>query len=196
MVDHATRLHHLETYITDLERQLVDVQARLDNVMRMGRVMKTDPQNGTVDIAWGKDENGEWVTAMTIPWGTRAGKKIKVWNPPSVGEQIAIFSMGGEVGEGSSFGMQGYFSRENKQNHNKDDELRINVDKSEIHITGTGVTIKGDTVTIKAKNIKLKADKIEQDQKGPTEETPDPILPPLNYPTEAPPGLQGEVPTS
>lgn len=194
MTDVWTRLANLEAYVGELERRVVEAERMNENVMRLGKVMKTDPQNGLVTISWGKDENEQWVEGPDIPWTTRAGK-IRIWNPPSVGEQVVVFSMGGEIGA-MSLGMGGAFSNQFKQNHNKDGEFRMSIGKTDILVTEGGITLKGDKITIITKQLDQKADKINQDKKGPEEETPDPILPPLSYPTEAPPGLQGEVPTS
>jgi hypothetical protein len=92
--------------------------------------------------------------------------------------------------------MPGGFCRQFPRNHNKEGERRIQIGDTEILITKDGITLKGGKIKIIGKELDIKADKIKQDKKGDKEEMPDPVLPPVTYPTAPPPDLVPSVPTS
>lgn len=68
-------------------------------MIRMARVVAVDHGEGTARVAVGDpdSEEGE-VESAEIPWLTGRCGKTRIWNPPSIGEQVQIFCPEGELG--------------------------------------------------------------------------------------------------
>jgi len=134
----------LPDLFSELVRRVTDAERRLNNIMRPARVKKVNPENGRVEVDYALDENGQDVGSIEIPWTERAGS-IRTWMPPKQGEQVMIFSPGGEIGE-ASWILPGGFSDQFKQPHNKEDEYKMQIgntyllqkkDAVEWHVDGT-----------------------------------------------------------
>jgi phage baseplate assembly protein V len=115
-------------FLIDLIRRIADLERRLNNVMRPARVMEIDAKKGLVKVAYALDEEGKDVISPWIKWGeTRAGN-VSTWNPPTVGEQVMLFSPSGEIGLHSVVG-HSLFSKKFPQPHDKADETKTQVKK-------------------------------------------------------------------
>lgn len=79
-----------------------EIQRLLRNLIRIGTVSAVNLDGGLCRIDTGKNTTGwlHWLTA-------RAGK-TRAWNAPSVGEQVLILCLGGELDTG--FVLPGIFS--------------------------------------------------------------------------------------
>lgn len=138
MIPIIRRLAALERLIVHLVKHKEDAERRIQNLVRMGRVVDTDPAKGLVKIAWAKDADDNEVEGPWMPWATRAGN-IKIWAPPSKGEQVMIFSPSGEIGT-ASYVMPGGYSDQFPANHDKDDEFRLSVgDNTVMTVTNGGI---------------------------------------------------------
>lgn len=69
---------------------LSEIDRRLTQVIRLGRVVEVDAEKARVRVQVGENTTGE------RPWVTCAGA-IKIWNPPAVGEQVVLLSPGGDL---------------------------------------------------------------------------------------------------
>jgi phage baseplate assembly protein gpV len=127
----------LEDIVDDLveaRREIADLHRRMANVMLPARVTQTDPAKGLVKVTYANDEDGNPVESPWIRWGHRNGPKIKEWCPPGVGEQVLMYSPGGEIST-MSWAMLGGFHQNMPKNHDKDHELKWTVgDKVMIHV--------------------------------------------------------------
>lgn len=173
------RIDELETTIVELLHRDRDNQRRIANIIRPGKVAEINDAASEYKVEWGKDDKGQPLKTGWIPMVTRAGK-IKVFEPPSVGEQVMIFSPSGEMGP-NSWCARGGFSTANPPNHNKDGEYMITIGGTVFHLTKEGLTIK-------AKKMKVESGKVEYEKKPPQ----DPGEPPAQ---EAPPVTKPSVPT-
>lgn len=63
---------------------------RFNNIVRFGTVAEVDYKKARVRVKTGK------ITTTWIPWATIAGR-VKIWNPPVVGEQVSIIAQGGDL---------------------------------------------------------------------------------------------------
>lgn len=77
-----------------MEAAVSDLQHRLANLIRVGKVTAVDYAKARVRIAWGANQSA-WV-----PWMTGRAGATKDWNPPAVGEQVAMISPSGTLGAG------------------------------------------------------------------------------------------------
>jgi phage baseplate assembly protein gpV len=145
----ADRIRQLERYVAELVRRVEESERRLTNVVRPGRVTEVDAQKGLVKLSYAKDENDADVVSPWIRWQERAGG-IKTWTPPSVGEQVLMFSPSGDI-SGHSWALPGGYSQANPQPHDKGGEHRMT-------IGGTSILMTGDKITISAASIVLQGD--------------------------------------
>ena len=134
-----------------LVRKVEDLERRVANVNRPARVTEVDASKGLVKVAYAKDDKGQDVITGWIPWSTRAGR-IKIWAPPSVGEQVFLMSTSGDIGPHSYVNLGGY-SNQNPQNHDQDGEYKISIGGT----NGQG----GTHFTLTETKAKIVADQIE-----------------------------------
>ncbi|STQ89292.1 phage baseplate assembly protein V [Iodobacter fluviatilis] len=66
----------------------------LESLIRIGTVAEVDHTNALCRV-----QSGELLTDW-LPWLTPRAGKVRIWSPPSVGEQVILFSQSGEVGAG------------------------------------------------------------------------------------------------
>ncbi|HDR2703969.1 TPA: phage baseplate assembly protein V [Enterobacter roggenkampii] len=88
-----------------MNEQLAEIQRLLRNLIRIGTVSAVNLDDGLCRVDTGKNTTGwlHWLSA-------RAGK-TRSWNAPSVGEQVLILCLGGELDTG--FVLPGIFSDDN-----------------------------------------------------------------------------------
>jgi len=155
----------LATIIARQQAALVDMQRRVSNMVRPGKVVAVDPGQARVKVDLG-DEDNPMVTPW-IRWTERAGAR-RTWNPPSVGELMTVMSSNGEI-DGTSLAVHGGFTGENAAPSGDGDATVYTVGAltitataegavieaggTSVSITGAGFAIDGGEVTHNGKNI-------------------------------------------
>lgn len=88
-----------------MNEQLAEILRLLRNLIRIGTVYAVKLEDGLCRVDTGNNTTGwlHWLTA-------RAGK-TRSWNAPSVGEQVLVLCLGGELDTG--FVLPGIFSDDN-----------------------------------------------------------------------------------
>lgn len=77
------------------ELALPDLERRQANAIRYGTVAEVDYANARVKIKSGN------ITTAWLPWAAgRASGAKRRWDPPEVGEQVAVISPGGDLSQG------------------------------------------------------------------------------------------------
>ena len=109
-------LEQVAEAIAAMHGRVAEVERRVANIMRPGKVMEVDHAKGLVRV-----KVGDLESAM-VPWMERAGA-IKTWSPPAVGEQVTLFSPSGEPGQG--WVMTGGYSDANPQPHDQGGEQKL-----------------------------------------------------------------------
>lgn len=72
-----------------------DLDRRLANLLRIGTIAEVSTSTKLARVTIG-DITTDW-----LPWLVkRAGNNVKTWWAPDVGEQVIVFSPGGELGQG------------------------------------------------------------------------------------------------
>ena len=89
---------------------LADLLRILPNLIRFGTVHAVDVDAQRVVIALGD------VRTAPLPWIAPRAGKVKVWNPPSIGEQVAVLSPNGDLAAGVA--IAGIFSTGNAKPDN------------------------------------------------------------------------------
>ena len=79
-----------------LARRVAEVERRLENTIRRGKVTEVDPEKGRVRLTVGKGPDGTEQLSPWVPYGQQAGA-LKVHAPPSKGQNMTIFAPGGDL---------------------------------------------------------------------------------------------------
>ncbi|MEJ2794381.1 phage baseplate assembly protein V [Iodobacter sp. LRB] len=66
----------------------------LESLIRIGTVAEVDHTHALCRV-----QTGGLLTDW-LPWLTARAGKVRIWSPPSIGEQVVLFSQSGEVGAG------------------------------------------------------------------------------------------------
>lgn len=77
-----------------MKAEIADIAQRLANVIRIGRVAEVDHAQVRVRITFDGNKT-RW-----LPWMTGRAGATRDWNPPAVGEQVAVISPSGNLGAG------------------------------------------------------------------------------------------------
>lgn len=126
--------------IAQLEGMLVDMNRRMNNVMREGRVTDVDPETGLaiVDAQGGK--------SPPSPWLQRAGS-IRDWDPPTPGERVILLSPGGDISR--SMILPGGYSQQYGQPHNKLGEARRQIGAASDTFSGSQRVIEAQLIILR-----------------------------------------------
>ncbi len=131
----------LDQDVTTLIRRVAEIERRLRNVVRYGKVEEVDYDKGLVRI---KDGN---LLSGWMPWHDTGGA-IKTWTPPSKGQVAVMFSPSGDIAQGIAFA--GQFSNENRAPHDKGSEYKMTIGGTSILITGDKITFRTDQIVFDA----------------------------------------------
>jgi phage baseplate assembly protein V len=77
-----------------MSAEIGDLQRRLANIFRVGRIAEVNRTTGRVKVAF------QGATTAWLPWMTGRAGVVKDWNPPTVGEQVVVCSPMGEIEAG------------------------------------------------------------------------------------------------
>jgi phage baseplate assembly protein V len=151
----SQRLEAAEKQVIELHRQCEEANRRIHNMLRPGRVTQISQDGSEVKVAYALDDDGNDVETGWIPWTSRAGA-VKIWSPPSIGEQVRIHSPSGDVSD-HSWVDPGGFSNANPANHNKAGEYKKTVGQSSSTYTGNSISHATTTHNIQASTINHQA---------------------------------------
>jgi phage baseplate assembly protein V len=130
-----------------MSAEIGDLQRRLANLFRGGKVAEVDLGAGRVKVQF-----GEAVTAW-LPWMTGRAGAVKDWNPPSVGEQVCVCSPMGELESGFILPGSIYYDG------NAAPDTRENVQKITLPAGGSyEISVGGMNLTIAAGKLTLNGD--------------------------------------
>lgn len=73
---------------------LADIARRLDNLIRLGTVAAVDHAAARCRV-----QTGGLLTTW-LPWMAHRAGNTRTWTPPTIGEQVIVFSPSGEPGAG------------------------------------------------------------------------------------------------
>lgn len=135
----------------DLLRRIPEIERRLRNMVRYGRVEEVDPAKGLVKIIDDGDGDGQSLTTDWIPWAETGGG-IKTWRPPTKGQRVVMFSPSGNLHDAISFNAA--FSNENAQPSNKGDEIVETIGSTTLKMRGNKVEITSPDIVLNG-NIHL-----------------------------------------
>lgn len=125
----------------ELEAAIEDLNRRLANVVREGRVTSVDYAGAVATV----DMDG--LPSRQMPWIQRAGA-VKDWDPPTVGERVTVVSPTGDPALGLIF--PGGWSLDNPAPHDKGGERFITAaNKIVLTVGQSGLVIEPEKMTMR-----------------------------------------------
>jgi len=152
----ALALNRLINRIEALEQKAARLDARVNNVVREGKVVEVDNAKGKVRI----DAHG--VETGFVPMMQQAGD-VNEWTPMAVGQRVTLISPSGDISRG--FAMPGGYTDDVSQPHDKAAEKRITIGDAVLTITGNGLTLQtgGATFELTSAGFKQTGGRMEHD---------------------------------
>jgi len=74
--------------------EIVELARKLENLIRIGKVARVDVENSSVQIQIGT------LLTKPLPWLEHAAGETRTRRVPSIGEQVVVLSMSGELNNG------------------------------------------------------------------------------------------------
>lgn len=148
--------------INDLRRRVADLERRQRAQTRTGVIDQVDPAQGRARVRL-QDGEKPFLTGW-LPWEEAAAGSMKTHNPPSVGQQVRLFSESGDLTDAT---IQGSLNSDaNARPSGAGDEyILASVGGASITISGGGASmvlkVGGSTVTLTAGTIVLDAARID-----------------------------------
>lgn len=141
----------LPEIIDDLRRRISELERRLHSQSRTGVVAEVDAANGLARVKL--QEGGQPFLTGWIPWEEPAAGANKTHNPPSVGQQVKIYSDSGDLHDASIQGSLN--SDQNGRPSGAGDEFVLaSVGAASIKVQGGGAaivfTVGGFSLTLSA----------------------------------------------
>jgi phage baseplate assembly protein V len=130
----------------EILHRLTELERRVANTVRPGKVVKVDPAKGLVKLKVAELETG-W-----LPWMTQAGD-INAYIPPAVGQQMLLISPSGEPGQG--WAAPGGFSNQFTQPHDQGGQMKITHGSVIIFTDGQKIHVTADHAVIEAGKVDL-----------------------------------------
>lgn len=115
-----------------------ELQRQISNLFRIGKVVELDEANARVKLSV------SGLTTDWLPWCTARAGKTRTWSPPQIGEQVAMASPFGDMGQAVILGS--LFSDDNAAPAaSKDQETTVYPDGSTVDYNSATNTM---TVTV------------------------------------------------
>lgn len=156
----------LSELLGDVLRRIAELERRQDGTIKRGRVVEVDPENARVRLRLNEEDAAEPFLSPWIPYAQIAGA-LKVHTPPSVDQQMTIFSETGDLQQGLAVPMT--WSEKNEAPSKKGDEhvvtfgdfkavlkekeLTVSVGDISVRIHEGGVAFKNGRVEHDSRNI-------------------------------------------
>ena len=89
----------LPTDNRDLAFRVTELERKLRNVVRPGRIFEVDTERTRVRVAYDVDAEGEPIVTAWLPWLTARAGTVITWSAPSLGEQVLLLAPTGDLAQ-------------------------------------------------------------------------------------------------
>jgi len=127
---------------------LAELERRLLNVIRFGTIASVDLDAATCRVKLTDDH-----TTGDLPWQTQRAGNVRVWTPPTFGEQVTLLSPAGDLAQ--AIVLPALFQNEHPANAASDKVFRVDFDDDGSFFSHDQET--GDTVLSTTGNLTLVA---------------------------------------
>lgn len=138
--------------LDEIIHRIEELERRLANTVRMGRVVEVDAGRGLVRL------QVAGLTTDWLPWTTQAGE-INVFIPPSVGQQMMLISPSGEPGQG--WAVPAGFSTQFAQPHDQAGEMKMTHGAVSVFSDGAQLVVRADSARVEASEVLVQAGKVD-----------------------------------
>lgn len=76
-----------------------ELERRMANIMRYGTITTVDAANARAKVTFGEESSSAW-----LPFSVGRAGGARIWSPPVTGEQVLVFSPGGDTAQGVIMG--------------------------------------------------------------------------------------------
>lgn len=132
--------------IERLIMRVEELERRLNNVVREGRVTDVDAAKGLIRLALAEGESGETVKSPWVRPSENAGS-LQTWALPSEGQWMKLFSPGGEIGK-NSMALSHSWANDKGQPSSDGSEPMLKSGSSEIRLKDGQVTINATKIVL------------------------------------------------
>ncbi len=143
--------------LDEIIHRIEELERRLANVARMGRVVEVDAGRGLVRL------QVAGLTTDWLPWTTQAGE-INVFIPPSVGQQMMLVSPSGEPGQG--WAVPAGFSNQFAQPHDQPGEMKMTHGAVSVFSDGDQLKVAATQCKVQAEEVVVQADAVHLGGRG------------------------------
>ncbi len=153
--------------ISDLRREVAAqaeeinrLRHRSAKTVRYGTVEAVDLDRKRVRLLISDPDGGDKVLGPWRPWSEHAGA-IKSWAPPSVGQQMILFSPNGDLSVG--FHLPATFSEQNAAPSERPETYRVEIGGASIELSAREIvfSIDGTSLKLTADGLSAVADDYE-----------------------------------
>ncbi len=150
----------VEDQIAQLYKEVAELNRRLQNSKRTGKISETDYENGKYRVEFKElGSNGKPYLSPWIPVKEIAMGEIKAHFPLSIGEQVTVVSESGDLSDAEIEGS--IPSDDNPRPHNKGGEAVITIGETRLTITGDEVRIKTNNYFVECDSFKVQYGQVE-----------------------------------
>lgn len=152
----------LASIIDDMRRRIGELERRIRSQSRTGVIAEVDPAKGLARVRL-NDGDKPFLTGF-IPWEEPAAGANKTHSPPSVGQQVKVYSESGDLHDAS---IQGSLNSDANARPSGDGDTYVlaSVGDASITISGGGsamvLRVGGSTVSIAGGSIALNSARID-----------------------------------
>ena len=83
----------------DLEFRVAELERKLANIVRPGRIYEVSAERTRVRVAYDADAAGNAVVTTWLPWLTARAGVVLTWSAPSLGEQVLLLAPVGDLAQ-------------------------------------------------------------------------------------------------
>lgn len=159
----------LAELLGELMRRIAELERRQDGTIKRGRVVEVDPENARVRLRLNEESASEPFLSPWVPYAQIAGA-LKVHTPPSVDQQMTLFSETGDLQQGLAVPMT--WSDKNEAPSKEGDEhvltfgdVRFDLKNNEVKVTTPKMLFEceGVTLEITGSGVKINGGRVEHD---------------------------------
>lgn len=121
---------------------LQEIERRLANMVMEGKVVEVDPVKERARVEFHNDEGAVAKTGWIKHGAMAAGKDVKIWSGLEVGEWVTFLSPGGDLNNARVVARHFKDEGDETSNHDKSNEVKIDVGATSIVVKGESVYIK------------------------------------------------------
>lgn len=143
----------LPSQMADLYRRIAELERRVQNQRRTGKVAEVDYDKKLARVELTKDADGQPFLGPWMPWKVPGAGAVSFNIPPSVGEQVEVTSESGDIADGVIGGS--IRSDSNDIPPAKAGEVHIKTGSTYLLITPTKFEHRADEQILKGKSYKM-----------------------------------------